>query len=55
MSESVFEPCAILVKDGSVTNQFAHSDKSVKLGRQVHVTLLLDEINGSNLGNKCFR
>ncbi len=43
------------ISEGRQCNTFAHSDKSVKLGRQVHVTLLLDKINGSTLGNKRFR
>ena len=46
-----------LVRDGSVNmgTKFPHSDKSVKLGRHVHWTLLFDKTNGSTLGNKCFR
>ena len=40
------------MKDGSVIN--VHIRISVKLGRQVHVTLVFDQINGSTLGNKCF-
>ena len=47
----------LLVRDGSVNTgtKFAHSDKSVKLGRHVHWTLLFDKTNGSTLGNKWFR
>ena len=50
-------PTSNLVRDGSVNmgTKFAHSDKSVKLGRHVHWTLLFGKTNGSTLGNKCFR
>ena len=43
------------MRDGNVNMgaKFAHSAKSVKLGTNVHWTLLFDNINGSNLGNKC--
>ena len=45
------------MRDGNVNMgaKFAHSAKSVKLGTHVHWTLLFDKINGSTLGNTCFR
>ena len=35
--------------------KFAHLDKTVKIGTHVHRTSLFDKINGSTLGNRCFR
>ena len=47
---------SLVVRDGvNMGAKFAHSAKSVKFGTQVKMTLLLDTINGSTLGNKCFR
>ena len=54
-TENVINDEVFNSSEGRWCNKFAHSDKSVKRGRQVHVTLLFDKIKGSTLEIKCFR